>query len=93
MSPNDCPPGIHRDWGRLLEIRWQLEGLHDNEWSASAELGRSFRGLRMKHELSLRYVAGRLKISPMYLSDIERGKRLFPRDKMFFAKLEEIITE
>lgn len=47
----------------------------NDRWVAIAELGLAIRACREHHGLSLRACAKAAKMSPQFLSDIERGRR------------------
>lgn len=53
------------------------------------QLGEELRGKRKAAGVSLRFVAKCLKISPMYLSDLERGNRIWTAKRVndFLAAL------
>lgn len=50
--------------------------------AAEVQVGYAIRETRRKKKISLRELARRLGISPMYLSDIERGNRFPSYDTM-----------
>ena len=52
-------------------------------------LGEEIRDLREKKDLSLREFAGRLKLSPAFVSDVELGRR-YPSDEVL-AKMAKIL--
>lgn len=51
-------------------------------------MGRRLRMRRIELELTLQEIADRMRVSPMYVSDIERGKRV-PLQPMRLAALAE----
>lgn len=55
--------------------------VQDEIAKAFREWGVAFRATRQRRSLSLREAAKRAKVSPAFLSDVERGKR-FPTEKM-----------
>jgi len=52
-------------------------------------LGEQIRDLREKKDLSLREFAGRLRLSPAFVSDVELGRR-YPSDEVL-AKMAKVL--
>ena len=61
------------------KARILLDKFQQHYWQASKAVGVAFRNQRGESGISLREMAKKLKVSPAYLSDVELGRRAFPR--------------
>ena len=62
---------------RLIDINGGMRALEKFRQNASESFGDTFRTWRYCHDISLRSAAKSLGISASYLSDLERGRRIF----------------
>ncbi len=57
------------------------------------DFGETLRGLRLAQDLGLRETAGKIGISPAYLSRIERGKEKPPKPNVIKALAKELAAD
>lgn len=61
----------------LKIAKQKIDDAKFNYWRISRKIGAEFRKQRIAEGISLRKMAKKLHILPAYLSDMERGNRIF----------------